>query len=208
MIKDDNKRSIRDEETLNYKCNTLVADKNSKSQAFFFFWENTIAARDLEHRRRRGMTTTGSDLDYLNATAHASLVVHILSRTWKPLVCRPAVNDLKWSDKHDVVLCREALIMVLFEHPYGSKKIGDVVWWDFSCNNNSCRRPKYFSLCLPKRSNLEAIAGTWYVAVLETKKLKTFVEVVPVYGTLYPSSWPYSVDKDPRRILQMTVFIC
>lgn len=48
---------------------------------FFFFWENTIAARDLEHRRRRGMTTTGSDLDYLNATAHASLVVHILSRT-------------------------------------------------------------------------------------------------------------------------------
>ena len=48
----------------------------------------------------------------------------------------------------------------------------------------------------------------WYVAVLETKKLKTFVEVVTVYGTFYPSSWPYSVDKDPRRILQMPVFIC
>ena len=46
-----------------------------------FFWENTIAARDLEHRRRRGMTTTGSDPDYLNATAHVSLVVHTLSRT-------------------------------------------------------------------------------------------------------------------------------
>lgn len=211
MIKDDNKRSIMYEETLTYKCDTLVTDKTANIKLVFFL-KNTIAARDLEHRRRRGMTTTRSNPDYLNTTAHASLVVHTqsrtLSRTWKPSVCCPAVNDLKWWDKHDVVLCREVLVMVLFEHPYGSKEIGDVVWWDFSCNSNSCSKPKYCSLCLPKRSNLEAIAGTWYVAVLETKKLKTFVEVVPVYGTLYPSSWPYSVDKDPRRILQMTVFIC
>lgn len=143
--------------TINVILWSLIKQQTS---SLFFFWENTIAARDLEHRRRRGMTTTGSDPDYLNATAHASLVVHIQSRTWKPSVCCPAVNDLKWSDKHDVVLCREVLVMVLFEHPYGSKEIGDVVWWDFSCNSNSCSKPKYCSPCLPKRSNLEAIAGT------------------------------------------------
>lgn len=78
MIKDDNKRSIMYEETLNYKCDTLVADKTANIK-LVFFWENTIAARDLEHRRRRGMTTTGSDPDCLNTTAHASLVVHIQS---------------------------------------------------------------------------------------------------------------------------------
>lgn len=39
MIKDDNKRSIMYEETLIYKCNTLVADKNSKHQACFFVEE-------------------------------------------------------------------------------------------------------------------------------------------------------------------------
>ena len=35
-------------------------------------------------------------------------------------------KDLKWSDKHDVVLCREVLVMGLNEHRYGSKEIGDV----------------------------------------------------------------------------------
>ena len=34
--------------------------------------------------------------------------------------------------------------------------------------------------------------------------MNTFVEVVLVYGTLHPSSWPHSIDKDLLRILQMT----
>ncbi|KAK2568534.1 hypothetical protein P5673_006453 [Acropora cervicornis] len=34
--------------------------------------------------------------------------------------------------------------------------------------------------------------------------MNTFVEFVLVYGTLHPSSWPHSIDKDLLRILQMT----
>lgn len=143
---------------------SLIRTANIK---LVFLWKNAIAARDLKHRRRRRMTTTRSNPDYLNTTAHASLVVHTqsrtLSRAWKPSVCCPAVNDLKWSDKHDVVLCREVLVMGLNEHRYGSKEIGDVcrmVWWDFSHNSSSCSKPEYCSLFLPKRSNLEAIAGS------------------------------------------------
>lgn len=52
---------------------SLIKTANIK---LVFLWKNAIAARDLKHRRRRGMTTTRSNPDYLNTTAHASLVVH------------------------------------------------------------------------------------------------------------------------------------
>ena len=35
MVKDDNKRSIMREETLNYKCDTLVADKTANIKLVF-----------------------------------------------------------------------------------------------------------------------------------------------------------------------------
>ena len=54
--------------------------------------------RDLKHWRRMGrQRPTGSDQGELNATTHARLVVQMLSRTWKPVVCRPAVNMSKFT---------------------------------------------------------------------------------------------------------------
>ena len=54
--------------------------------------------RDLKHGRRMGLRRpTGSGRSELNATANARLAVHMLSRTWKPVVWRPAVNVRKFT---------------------------------------------------------------------------------------------------------------
>ena len=37
-----------------------------------------------------------------------------------------AVHLMEWSDKHDLVLCREVLVMEPYQHPYRSNKRGDV----------------------------------------------------------------------------------
>ena len=49
--------------------------------------------RDLKHRRReRRQRGTGRGWGDLHATVHALLLVHVLSRTWEPVVCRPSLN--------------------------------------------------------------------------------------------------------------------
>ena len=46
------------------------------------------------------------------------------------------------SEKHDVVLCREVLVMEPYQHPYRSKERGDV-WNQIALNLNGLDHPKF-----------------------------------------------------------------
>ena len=52
------------------------------------------------------------------------------------------LKDTEWSDKHDVVLCREVLAMEPYQHPYRSKERGDV-WNQIAINLNGLDYPKF-----------------------------------------------------------------
>ena len=49
---------------------------------------------------------------------------------------------MEWSEKHDVVLCREVLVMEPYQHPYRSKERGDV-WNQIALNLNGLDHPKF-----------------------------------------------------------------
>ena len=49
---------------------------------------------------------------------------------------------MEWSEKHDVVLCREVLVMEPYQHPYRSKERGDV-WNQIALNLNILDHPKF-----------------------------------------------------------------
>ena len=49
---------------------------------------------------------------------------------------------MEWSEKHDVVLCREVLLMEPYQHPYRSKERGDV-WNQIALNLNGLDDPKF-----------------------------------------------------------------
>ena len=49
---------------------------------------------------------------------------------------------MEWSEKHNVVLCREVLVMEPYQHPYRSKKRGDV-WNQIALNLNGLDHPKF-----------------------------------------------------------------
>ena len=49
---------------------------------------------------------------------------------------------MEWSDKHDLVLCREVLAMEPYHHPYRSKERGDV-WNQIAINLNGLDHPKF-----------------------------------------------------------------
>ena len=49
---------------------------------------------------------------------------------------------MEWSDKHDLVLCREVLAMEPYQHPYRSKERGDV-WNQIAINLNGLDHPKF-----------------------------------------------------------------
>ena len=49
---------------------------------------------------------------------------------------------MEWSDKHDLVLCREVLTMEPCQHPYRSKERGDV-WNQIAINLNGLDHPKF-----------------------------------------------------------------
>ena len=51
-------------------------------------------------------------------------------------------KDMEWSDKHDLVLCREVLAMEPYQHPYRSKERGDV-WNQIAINLNGLDHPKF-----------------------------------------------------------------
>ena len=53
-----------------------------------------------------------------------------------------AVHLMEWSDKHDLVLCREVLVMEPYQHPYRSNKRGDV-WNQIAVNLSGLDRPKF-----------------------------------------------------------------
>ena len=52
------------------------------------------------------------------------------------------LKDMEWSEKHDVVLCREVLLMEPYQHPYRSKERGDV-WNQIALNLNGLDDPKF-----------------------------------------------------------------
>ena len=49
---------------------------------------------------------------------------------------------MDWSDKHDLVLCREVLAMEPYQHPYRSKERGDI-WNQIAINLNGLDHPKF-----------------------------------------------------------------
>lgn len=49
---------------------------------------------------------------------------------------------MEWSDKHDVVLCREVLVMEPYQHPYRSKERGDV-WNQIAIHLNGLDDQKF-----------------------------------------------------------------
>ena len=49
---------------------------------------------------------------------------------------------MEWSDKHDLVLCREVLAMEPYQHPYRSKERGNV-WNQIAINLNGLDHPKF-----------------------------------------------------------------
>ena len=51
-------------------------------------------------------------------------------------------KDMEWSDKHDLVHCREVLAMEPYQHPYRSKERGDV-WNQIAINLNGLDHPKF-----------------------------------------------------------------
>ena len=56
-------------------------------------------------------------------------------------------KDMEWSYKHDLVLCREVLAMEPYQHPYRSKKRGNV-WNQIAMNLNSLDHSKRERLTL------------------------------------------------------------
>ena len=49
---------------------------------------------------------------------------------------------MEWSDKHDLVLCQEVLVMGPYQHPYRSKEKGDV-WNQITVNLSGLDHPKF-----------------------------------------------------------------
>ena len=49
---------------------------------------------------------------------------------------------MEWSDKHDLVLCQEALVMEPYQHPYRSNERGDV-WNQIAVNLSGLDHPKF-----------------------------------------------------------------
>ena len=43
------------------------------------------------------------------------------------------VKEMEWSDKHDLVLCQEVLVLEPYQHPYRSNERGDV-WNQIAVN--------------------------------------------------------------------------
>ena len=51
-------------------------------------------------------------------------------------------KGMDWSDKHDLVLCREVLVMEPYQHPHRSKERGDV-WHQVTVNLSDLDHPKF-----------------------------------------------------------------
>lgn len=49
---------------------------------------------------------------------------------------------MEWSDKHDITLCREVLVMEPYQYPYRSKERGDV-WNNIAINLNGLDHPRF-----------------------------------------------------------------
>ena len=52
------------------------------------------------------------------------------------------LKDMEWSEKHDVVLCKEVLLMEPYQHPHRSKERGDA-WNHIALNLNGLDHPKF-----------------------------------------------------------------
>ena len=73
---------------------------------------------------------------------------------------RMHVKEMEWSDKHDLVLCREVLVMEPYQHPHRSKEKGDI-WNQIAVNLSGLDHPKFkvnkrsaryrLNLLIPKR---------------------------------------------------------
>ena len=49
---------------------------------------------------------------------------------------------MEWSDKHDITLCREVLVMEPYQYPYRSKERGEV-WNNIAINLNGLDHPRF-----------------------------------------------------------------
>ena len=49
---------------------------------------------------------------------------------------------MKWSDEHDLMLCREVLLLEPFKHPRQSKERGEI-WGEIALSLNSISSPKF-----------------------------------------------------------------
>lgn len=52
------------------------------------------------------------------------------------------LKDMEWTDKHDITLCREVLVMEPHQYPYRSKERGDV-WNNIAINLNGLDHPRF-----------------------------------------------------------------
>ena len=51
-------------------------------------------------------------------------------------------KGMEWSDKHDLVLCRDVLVMEPYQYSYRSKESGDV-WNQITVNLSGLDHPKF-----------------------------------------------------------------
>ncbi|XP_044179772.1 capping protein inhibiting regulator of actin dynamics-like [Acropora millepora] len=52
------------------------------------------------------------------------------------------LKDMEWTDKHDITLGREVLVMYPYQYPYRSKERGDV-WNNIAINLNGLDHPRF-----------------------------------------------------------------
>ena len=52
------------------------------------------------------------------------------------------LKDMKWTEKHDITLCRDVLVMEPYQYPYRSKEREDV-WNNIAINLNGLDHPKF-----------------------------------------------------------------
>lgn len=74
---------------------------------------------------------------------------------------------MAWSEKHDILLCREVLVLQPFEHPYRSKERGEV-WAKIAINSNGLKQPTFK---VSKRSGRD-----WLTLLLSRFKEKIRIE--------------------------------
>ena len=74
-------------------------------------------------------------------------------------------KGMEWSDKHDLVLCQEVLVMEPYQHPYRSKERG-AVWNQITVNLSGLDHPKFK---VNRRSIRDRLIMTFLITKLKAK---------------------------------------